>query len=176
MNAKKLVPYLQVAPLTLVLLFFLIAPLALVLTVSVFKYIVFIGLQPAFNFDNYRLLLTNVVNYQLFLSTLKFTLIVLVITAFLGFWLAYFLVFHVRSLLIAIGLFLVCTVNRRISGATSAASPRLDLTTGAWATTSRMLVIARTGAYSAVIAFAITAYEERALSGPIRRDVHQLAR
>ena len=38
------------------------------------------------------------------------TLIVLAITFVLGFWIAYFLVFHVRSLLIAIGLFLVCTV------------------------------------------------------------------
>ena len=110
MNAKKLTPYLQVAPLTLVLVLFLIAPLLLVLAVSVFKYVVFVGLQPAFVFDNYRAVLTNVVNYQLFLSTVKFTLIVLVITAVLGFWIAYFLVFHVRSLLIAIGLFLVCTV------------------------------------------------------------------
>jgi putative spermidine/putrescine transport system permease protein len=35
---------------------------------------------------------------------------VLVITFFLGFWIAYFLVFHVRNLLTAIGLFLLCTV------------------------------------------------------------------
>jgi putative spermidine/putrescine transport system permease protein len=40
----------------------------------------------------------------------KFTLIVLAITFALGFWIAYFLVFHVRNLLVAIGLFLVCTV------------------------------------------------------------------
>jgi putative spermidine/putrescine transport system permease protein len=110
MNVKKLTPYFQVAPLTLVLLLFLIAPLGLVLAVSVFKYVVFVGLQPAFVFDNYRAVLTDTVNYRLFLSTVKFTLIVLAITAFLGFWIAYFLVFHVRSLLIAIGLFLVCTV------------------------------------------------------------------
>ena len=41
---------------------------------------------------------------------MKFTLIVLAITFVLGFWIAYFLVFHVRNLLTAIGLFLVCTV------------------------------------------------------------------
>jgi putative spermidine/putrescine transport system permease protein len=34
----------------------------------------------------------------------------LVITGVLGFWISYFLVFHVRNLLTAIGLFLVCTV------------------------------------------------------------------
>ena len=42
--------------------------------------------------------------------TIKFTLIVLAITFVLGFWISYFLVFHVRNLLTAIGLFLVCTV------------------------------------------------------------------
>jgi putative spermidine/putrescine transport system permease protein len=36
--------------------------------------------------------------------------IVLVITGVLGFWISYFLVFHVRNLLTAIALFLVCTV------------------------------------------------------------------
>jgi putative spermidine/putrescine transport system permease protein len=35
---------------------------------------------------------------------------VLAITFVLGFWIAYFLVFHVRNLLVSIGLFLVCTV------------------------------------------------------------------
>ena len=34
----------------------------------------------------------------------------LAITFVLGFWIAYFLVFHVRNLFTAIGLFLVCTV------------------------------------------------------------------
>ena len=55
-------------------------------------------------------LLSNPTTWTLYLSTVKFTLIVLAITFVLGFWIAYFLVFHVRNLLIAIGLFLVCTV------------------------------------------------------------------
>ena len=46
----------------------------------------------------------------LYLSTLKFAAIVWAITLLIGFTIAYFLVFHVRSLLIAIGLFLLCTV------------------------------------------------------------------
>ncbi len=42
------------------------------------------------------------------------------ITFVLGFWIAYFLVFHVRNLLTAIGLFLVCArcrSGRRTSSA-----------------------------------------------------------
>ena len=53
---------------------------------------------------------TNPTTWRLYFSTIKFTLIVLAITFVLGFWIAYFLVFHVRNLLTAIGLFLVCTV------------------------------------------------------------------
>jgi len=69
-----------------------------------------VGLVPDFTFKNYYDLLSNPTTWALYLSTVKFTIIVLLITLVLGFWLSYFLVFHVRSLTIAIGLFLVCTV------------------------------------------------------------------
>jgi ABC-type spermidine/putrescine transport system permease subunit I len=69
-----------------------------------------VGIVPQFTLKNYVELLTNPTTWTLYLSTAKFTLIVLVITFVLGFWIAYFLVFHVRNLLTAIGLFLVCTV------------------------------------------------------------------
>jgi putative spermidine/putrescine transport system permease protein len=111
MNKKALLAsYLQVAPLFVVLLFFVIIPLALVVAVSFFRYQVLVGLVPDFTFKNYIDILSNPTNWALYASTLKFTAIVLAITAVLGFWIAYFLVFHVRNLLIAIGLFLVCTV------------------------------------------------------------------
>ena len=110
MKRSSITPYIQVAPLAVLLLVFLIAPLALVLVVSVFRNQLFVGLVPAFTFVNYADVLTNAVNFQLYLSTIKFAIIVLATTTILGFWIAYFLVFHVRSLLIAIGLFLVCTV------------------------------------------------------------------
>jgi putative spermidine/putrescine transport system permease protein len=102
--------YLQVAPLAVVLLFFFAIPVTLVVVVSFFRYQMLVGLVPDFTFQNYAAILTNPTTWVLYLSTIKFTLIVLVITAVLGFWLSYFLVFHVRSLVIAIGLFLVCTV------------------------------------------------------------------
>jgi putative spermidine/putrescine transport system permease protein len=102
--------YLQVAPLSLVLLFFFVIPVALVVLVSFFHYQMLVGMVPQFTSKNYIDLLSNPTTWALYLSTVKFTLIVLAITFVLGFWIAYFLVFHVRNLLIAIGLFLVCTV------------------------------------------------------------------
>jgi len=109
-NRASLATYLQVAPLTLVLLLFFVIPVALVVTVSFFRYQMLVGIVPAFTFKNYVDLFSNPTTWTLYLSTIKFTLIVLVITFVLGFWIAYFLVFHVRSLITAIGLFLVCTV------------------------------------------------------------------
>jgi putative spermidine/putrescine transport system permease protein len=105
-----LTSYLQVAPLVIVLLLFVVVPLALVVTVSFFRYQVLVGLVPDFTFKNYIDLLSNSTNWWLYFSTLRFTVIVLAITFVLGFWISYFLVFHVRNLLTAIGLFLVCTV------------------------------------------------------------------
>ena len=105
-----LITYLQVAPLFLVLLLFVIVPLGLVVAVSFFRYQMLVGLVPDFTFKNYVDILSNSTNWWLYFSTLKFTVIVLAITFVLGFWISYFLVFHVRNLLTAIGLFLVCTV------------------------------------------------------------------
>jgi putative spermidine/putrescine transport system permease protein len=102
--------YLQVTPLSLVLLVFFVVPVALVLLVSFFRYQMLVGIVPQFTLKNYIDILTNPTTWSLYASTLKFTLIVLAITFVLGFWIAYFLVFHVRNLLTAIGLFLVCTV------------------------------------------------------------------
>jgi putative spermidine/putrescine transport system permease protein len=108
---KSLLPtYLQVAPLTLVLVFFFAVPVLLVVIVSFLKYQMLVGIVAQFTVKNYADLLTNPTTWALYLSTLKFTLIVLAITLVLGFWIAYFLVFHVRNLLVAIGLFLVCTI------------------------------------------------------------------
>ena len=107
---NALITYLQVGPLFLVLLLFVIIPLALVLAVSFFRYQMLVGSVPAFTLKNYVDILTNPTSWQLYYSTIKFTVIVLVITGVLGFWISYFLVFHVRTLLIAIGLFLLCTV------------------------------------------------------------------
>jgi putative spermidine/putrescine transport system permease protein len=50
------------------------------------------------------------VTLKTYLSTLKFCLTVWLITLVVGFFIAYFLAFHIRSLTMQIALFLVCTV------------------------------------------------------------------
>ena len=109
-KSASLTTYLQVVPLALVLFVFFLVPVALVTVVSFFRYQMLVGIVPDFSFRNYIALLTNPTTWTLYISTVKFTLIVLAITFVLGFTIAYFLVFHVRNLLIAIGLFLLCTV------------------------------------------------------------------
>src|ERR1700752_3906977 len=107
---KNLITYVQVAPLTVVLVLFFVIPIALVVLVSFFRYQMLVGIVPRFTIKNYVDLLSNPTTWTLYLSTIKFTLIVLVITFVLGFWISYFLVFHVRNLITAIGLFLLCTI------------------------------------------------------------------
>jgi putative spermidine/putrescine transport system permease protein len=106
---ERLIPYLQVLPLTVVLLVFLGIPLAIVVVVSFFDYDLF-DIVPEFTLRNYVELFRADLTYTLYLSTLKYALIVWAITLVIGFTVAYFLVFHVRTLLWQIALFLLCTV------------------------------------------------------------------
>jgi putative spermidine/putrescine transport system permease protein len=99
----------QVAPMVVVLTLFFGLPMLVVLVVSFFDFDRS-DIIPAFIFDNYVELFTREVTLRLYASSIKFALIVWVITLLLGFNIAYFLVFHVRSLLWQIGLFLLCTV------------------------------------------------------------------
>jgi putative spermidine/putrescine transport system permease protein len=108
--SPKVVSLLEVAPFALVLLLFVVIPLALVFVVSFFEFDMVTGVVPSFTLQNYLDLLGSPITVSIYLSTLKYALIVWAITLVLGFWIAYFLVFHVRSLTVAIGLFLVCTV------------------------------------------------------------------
>jgi putative spermidine/putrescine transport system permease protein len=106
---ERLIPYLQVLPLTLVLLVFLGVPLVMVVVVSFFDYDMF-DIIPEFTLRNYIELFQSGLTYDLYLSTFRYALIVWAITLVIGFTVAYFLVFHVRNLLWQIALFLVCTV------------------------------------------------------------------
>ena len=104
-----LASWIQVAPVALILVLFFGLPMLVVVAVSFFDY----GqgrLYPTFIFDNYLEIFSSSVTLRLYLSSLKFALIVWAVTLFIGFNIAYFLVFHVRTLLWQIGLFLLCTV------------------------------------------------------------------
>jgi putative spermidine/putrescine transport system permease protein len=106
---SKLVPYLQVAPLTVVLLVFLGLPLAVVVAVSFFDYDDF-NVRPAFLLRNYLELFGSSLTYALYLKTFQYAAIVWALTLVIGWTVAYFLAFHVRTLLWQMGLFLLCTV------------------------------------------------------------------
>ena len=107
---QRTTPYLQVAPFTLVLLVFFAVPLGMVVAVSFFEFDNIGRVIPAFTLENYVDLFTSRVTFDLYLTTIKFAAIVLAVTFLIGFTIAYFLVFHVRSLIVAVGLFLLCTV------------------------------------------------------------------
>jgi putative spermidine/putrescine transport system permease protein len=104
-----LVSYLQVAPLALVLLVFFGIPLATVIVVSFFDYVNYQTI-PAFIFLNYAELFDSSLTVKLYVTMIKFALMTWALTLVIGFTVSYFLVFHVRSLLWKIALFLVCTV------------------------------------------------------------------
>lgn len=104
------IPYLQALPLTAVFAAFFLAPIVLVVVVSVFSYETYQILIPAFTLENYEEVFSSAVTYRTYLVTAKFCLIVWAITLVLGFFVAYFLAFHVRSLLWQVVLFLVCTI------------------------------------------------------------------
>jgi putative spermidine/putrescine transport system permease protein len=66
--------------------------------------------------DNYRELLTTPATWRVYVSSLKFAVIVWAITLFLGFNVAYFLVFHIRSAMVRTVLFLLCAIPFWTSG------------------------------------------------------------
>jgi len=103
------VSWLQVLPLTSILVLMFALPTALFLVVSFFDYDR-TGIYPAFLFDSYREIFTSASTLRVYGSTLKFALLVWAITLFLGFNIAYFLIFHVRSGKIRIVLFLLCAI------------------------------------------------------------------
>jgi putative spermidine/putrescine transport system permease protein len=103
------VTYLQVAPLALVFLLFLVVPIATIVVVSFFDYNT-TQIIPAFLLQNYEELLISPVTWRTYLQTLEFAVITWVITLVVGFTVAYFLAFHVQSTTWQTVLFLVCTI------------------------------------------------------------------
>ncbi|OSQ52692.1 ABC transporter permease [Marivita geojedonensis] len=108
-KSRHVLGWLQAAPLALILLAFLIAPIVMIVIVSFWGATEF-SIFPAFQFDNYEFLFSSPVTYRVFGATLKYAFITWALTLAIGFTTAYFLAFHVRSLTMQIALFLVCTI------------------------------------------------------------------
>jgi len=106
---SRATPYIQATPLALILAFFLLLPILLLVIVSFWDYD-FAGMYPDLMTLNYEEVLGSWVTWRTYLNTLKFAALVWAITAFIGFWIAYFLAFHVRTTTMQMVLFLICTV------------------------------------------------------------------
>jgi putative spermidine/putrescine transport system permease protein len=113
--APHVVSWMQVGPLAFILVTFFALPTATFLVVSFWDYDR-VGIYPAFMLDNYIELLTTPATYRVYISSLKFAFIVWGITLFLGFNIAYFLIFHVRSSAVRTALFLACAIPFWTSG------------------------------------------------------------
>ncbi len=107
--------WLQVGPLALILVVLFALPTILFLVVSFYDYDR-TGIYPAFIMDNYHDLLTTPATWRVYVSSLRFAAIVWAITLFLGFNIAYFLIFHVRNAMIRTVFFLLCTIPFWTSG------------------------------------------------------------
>ena len=101
--------FLQVLPLTLTLVAFLVVPILLIGVVSFWDYNEF-ELLPDFVWTNYEELFTASVTYTIYLATFKFALLTWIFTFLIGFTVAYFLAFHVHDLKWQIVLVLLCTI------------------------------------------------------------------
>ena len=106
---RHILGWLEAAPLAMVLLGFLIAPIVMIVIVSFWGATEF-SIYPAFEFDNYEFLFGSPVTYRVFGATFKYAFITWALPLAIGFTVAYFLAFHVRSLTMQIALFLVCTI------------------------------------------------------------------
>jgi putative spermidine/putrescine transport system permease protein len=105
----RLFPYVQAAPLALILGAFLLLPILMIAVVSFWDYD-FASMYPDFLTTNYADTLGSWVTWKTYLNTLKYAVIVWAITLVTGFWVAYFLAFHIRTTTMQMVLFLVCTV------------------------------------------------------------------
>ncbi len=102
-------PYLLAAPLWLVLGAFLLVPMAAILVVSFFDYDS-VRLIPDVVLTNYADVLLSPVTWLTYLNTLKYTVLVWLLTVGIGVPIALFLAFCVQSAVLQSVLFLVCTV------------------------------------------------------------------
>ena len=118
MNAArtKVGAWLQAAPFAIVFAVFLVLPLLLVAAVSFWRATDY-ELIPAFTLQNYVDSFNGCtstdelcVTLRTYLSTLKFCVLVWALTLAIGFAVAYFLAFHVRTVGMQTLLFILCTV------------------------------------------------------------------
>jgi len=116
-TSRTLPGALQAAPFALVFALFFVLPLVFVAIVSFWDYNDY-QMLPTFTTRSYTQTFSGCLTelpglctiLKTYLSTAKFCLIVWALTLVIGFTIAYFLAFHVRTLTMQMTLFLVCTI------------------------------------------------------------------
>lgn len=98
-----------VLPQTLCIFFFLIIPLIIILVFSFWTY-TGSGVKPDLNLQNYIDFFSSTRYLKTLLLNLKLTFITMALTLVIGYPIAFFLTFHVKTLRNQIGLFLICMV------------------------------------------------------------------
>tara|TARA_B110000908_G_scaffold172295_1_gene238868 strand:- start:1479 stop:2342 length:864 start_codon:yes stop_codon:yes gene_type:complete len=106
---KSVSGWLMVSPLAIVLALFLILPIIMIVVVSFWKATEF-SIIPAFDLENYEFLFGSPVTYKVFFNTFKYAFITWACTLLIGFTIAYYLAFHIRTQTWQIALFLLCTI------------------------------------------------------------------
>jgi putative spermidine/putrescine transport system permease protein len=116
MRSRSLIAWAQAAPLAAVFVVFFLVPLALIVMVSFWRATDY-ELIPAFTLQAYADIFNgcfggddSCVSLRTYVSTLKFSALVWLFTGGIGFTVAYFLAFHVRSTLWQTVFFILCTV------------------------------------------------------------------
>ncbi|WP_101339847.1 ABC transporter permease [Cereibacter azotoformans] len=109
LTSPNVTGWLLASPLAFVLAAFLVLPILMIIVVSFWTATEF-SIVPAFSFENYEFLFGSPVTYRVFLNTFKYAAITWAVTLVLGFTVAYFLAFHIRSRTWQTTLFLLCTI------------------------------------------------------------------
>ena len=109
MRRANLNSWLLAAPLTGVLVLFLILPILLIVAVSFWTADEF-SFRPDFQFGNYEYLFGSAVAWKVFGLTFMMAVIVWALTLVIGFTIAFFLAFHVRTQKWQMALFLLTTI------------------------------------------------------------------
>jgi putative spermidine/putrescine transport system permease protein len=109
LRSRTLTGWALISPVAVVLICFLILPIIVIAIVSFWQATEF-SIIPAFSWENYDFLFGSPVTYRVFLNTFKYAVITWALTLAIGFTVAYFLAFHVRTLTWQITLFLLCTI------------------------------------------------------------------
>ncbi|RWR07939.1 ABC transporter permease [Paenirhodobacter populi] len=109
LRRNDVIGWLLASPLVLVLLAFLVVPIGTIFVVSFWQATEF-SIIPAFTLENYEFLLTSPVTYKVFWATFQYAAICWAATLLIGFIVAYYLAFHIRSNNTRMVLFLLCTI------------------------------------------------------------------